>query len=316
MLEGFVPAGGAWGVESWLGSQQNSAQAVPDEPMVKDTRAPEDATFETLKDGSTALIVTPGKRLRLDLSALLEGGDTNKEQREKEARRRRKRRSKFLGAWGGFGSFGATTGADGKNLRGFGGKDSPPAAGASGGDVSAPLWQGGWKEWVNEYTVTMDVKIQEPPREGLALYQTALVHAEEHKGQGNARGRLKQSDGEAIISPAGGVGILGYFGDTKAHVKADRWVRVAVSVKCSADSKQKGEIARFFRLRARHHSHTCMSFPRELAWPLTTRAPQAKCSHTSMRCLALWSNRRPSLPTAALRLIPHRFLFFHRRSLP
>ena len=29
----------------------------------------------------------------------------------------------------------------------------------------------------------MDIKIHEPPREGLALFQTALVHAEEHKGQ-------------------------------------------------------------------------------------------------------------------------------------
>lgn len=274
MLEGFVPAAGGsgWGVDSWLESQQQGGQQEEaEEPAAKDARAPEDATFETLNDGSTALLVTPGKRLKLNLAPLLEGGDANKEKREKEDRRRKKRRSKFLGAWGGFGGFGS--GADSKNLRGFGGgTNSPPA---EGGNLSGPLWQGSWKEWVNEYTVTMDVKIHEPPREGLSLFQTALVHAEEHKGQvsrhspehvrapsvreracprvqwskgvpcmrqGNGRGRLKQSDGEALISPAGGVGVLGYFGDAKARVRADRWVRVAVSVKCSADSKQKGEM--------------------------------------------------------------------------
>ena len=180
-----------------------------------------------------------GKRLKLDLSSLLEGGDANKEQREREARRRKKRRLKLFGAWGGFGGFNAGD-TDQKNARGFAGSDSPPGVGAAL-DTSSSFWQSSWKEWVNEYTVTMDIKIQDPPREGLALFQTALVHAED-KGQGNSRGRIKQSDGEALISPAGGVGVLGYFGDTKAHVKANRWHRVAVSVKCCADSKQKGEM--------------------------------------------------------------------------
>ena len=186
MLEGFVPAAGGsgWGVDFWLESQQewqHGQQGVPEEAAAKDTRAPDDATFETLNDGSTALVVTPGKRLKLNLASLLEGGDANKERREKEERRRKKRRSKFLGAWGGLGGFGAAAGAESKNLRGFGGgTTSPPAAGGSG-NLSG--WQGSWKEWVNEYTVTMDIKIHEPPREGLALFQTALVHAEEHKGQ-------------------------------------------------------------------------------------------------------------------------------------
>jgi len=224
LLEGFhIPAGDEreWGAESWLGPRTAPAEA--EELLVKDTRAPEDATFETLKDGSFALIVPPGKRLKIDLSALLEGGDANKEQREKEARRRKKRRSKFLGAWGGFG---ALSSSDKKNPRGFAaGADSPPAGGVGQGDFSGPLWQGSWKEWVNEYTVTMDIKIQDtPPREGLALFQTALVHAEENKKQ-NSRGRLKQSDGEAMISPGGGVGVLGFFGDTKASVKPNRWHR-------------------------------------------------------------------------------------------
>lgn len=245
MLDGFMPADGGvgWGVsgiESWLGSQQQRPPQEPDHPVAKDTRAPEDATFETLNDGSTALVVPPGKRLKLDLSALLEGGDACKEKREQEMRRRTKRRNKFLGAWGGFGAFGAAAGGADKNLRGFGGAHSPPAVGA-GGDVSLQVL-GSWKEWVNEYTVTMDIKLQEMPCEGLALLQTALVHVDDNKGQANARGRIKQSDGEALVSPAGGVGILGYFGDAKASVKADRWHRVAISVKCSTDSKAKGEM--------------------------------------------------------------------------
>ena len=244
VLEGYMPAGASagWGsIESWLGSQPQHEEKEPEEPTVKDTRAPEDAVFDTLNDGSTALIVPPGRRLKLDLSALLLGGDAKKEQREKEMRKRKKRRSKFLGAWSTFGS--AVNGTDSRNLRGFGGSDSPPAAGA--GVEKGAVLPSSWKEWVNEYTVTMDIKIQEPNREGLSLFQTALVHVGDSKGQSNARARIKQSDGEALISPAGGVGVLGYFGDAKASVKADRWQRVAVSVKCSADIKSKGEMLTF-----------------------------------------------------------------------
>ena len=46
------------------------------------------------------------------------------------------------------------------------------------------------KEWmtqprVNEYTITMDIKLKnEPPREGLALYQTSLVFTEENPTSG------------------------------------------------------------------------------------------------------------------------------------
>ena len=194
VLEGYMPAGASagWGsIESWLGSQPQHEEKEPEEPTVKDTRAPEDAVFDTLNDGSTALIVPPGRRLKLDLSALLLGGDAKKEQREKEMRKRKKRRSKFLGAWSTFGS--AVNGTDSRNLRGFGGSDSPPAAGA--GVEKGAVLPSSWKEWVNEYTVTMDIKIQEPNREGLSLFQTALVHVGDSKGQSNARARIKQSDG-------------------------------------------------------------------------------------------------------------------------
>jgi len=67
MLEGFAPAGGAagWGaagIQSWLGSQHHGAQVEPEEEVAKDTSAPEDAVFETLNDGSTALLVSPGPK--------------------------------------------------------------------------------------------------------------------------------------------------------------------------------------------------------------------------------------------------------------
>lgn len=97
-----------------------------------------------------------------------------------------------------------------------------------GSSWAATTWGGGngtwkkfWKEWVNEYTISMDVKLlEEPAKDGVALYQTALIHSEESR---HGRHRLKQSDGEASISSAGGVGVLGTFGDvTKAKVKANR----------------------------------------------------------------------------------------------
>lgn len=65
MLEGFVPAGGAvgWdagGIQSWLGSHKQGTQVETEEEVVKDTTAPDDAVFETLNDGSTALLIAPG----------------------------------------------------------------------------------------------------------------------------------------------------------------------------------------------------------------------------------------------------------------
>ena len=52
--------------ETWMRPQQE-ANAASEEQVAKDTRAPEDATFETLNDGSTALLVTPGKRLKIQV---------------------------------------------------------------------------------------------------------------------------------------------------------------------------------------------------------------------------------------------------------
>jgi hypothetical protein len=55
----------------------------------------------------------------------------------------------------------------------------PAYSHASGGGGGGAYKSKFFKQTVNEYTITMDIKIaEEPPREGLALYQTDLVHCE------------------------------------------------------------------------------------------------------------------------------------------
>jgi hypothetical protein len=196
----MAAGGGAWG-DAWDQDMDVGEMAIDDDDqgdddkaMAATSKAPEGAMFETLSDGSYALLVPKGMRMRLDLNDILVGGDARKQERDKQARKRRKRIKQM---WGGS-SWAARAWGDA-------GKDGA-------------VWKGTWKEWVNEYTITMDVKLlEEPAREGVSLYQTALIHAEESK---HGRHRLKQSDGEAIISSSGGVGVLGTFGDvTKAKVK-------------------------------------------------------------------------------------------------
>jgi len=65
------------------------------EPEVISTKAPEEAKYETLKDGSSALIVPAGTRLKLDLNALT----TDK---WKDAGKKKKKPKKSR--WGGWGS--------------------------------------------------------------------------------------------------------------------------------------------------------------------------------------------------------------------
>ena len=195
--------------DSWTSRAVEGGSAQNEDIAEKDCVAPEECVFETLNDGSTALILSPGFRLKLNLSTLTSGGDAEKVEREKKARKLKKRLGKYWGTW-------------------YGGSSE---------------WKSWWKEWVNEYTVTMDIKVLDEnlPREGLSLFQTALVHA--GNAQRSGRTKLKQSDGEAMISATGGVGVLGSFGDiSKAKVKVNRWHRVAISVKCATDSKQKGEM--------------------------------------------------------------------------
>ena len=69
------------------------------------------------------------------------------------------------------------------------------------------------KEYINKYTITMDIKVRdEIPRDGLSLFQTALVHAKEDKRTGKLS--FNRSEGECVVSHTGGVGLFGTFGDT------------------------------------------------------------------------------------------------------
>ena len=54
-----------------------------------------------------------------------------------------------------------------------------------------------FKSYINEYTITMDIKLlEEPPREGISLFQTALIHSKENKRTGKSV--LSKSDGECL----------------------------------------------------------------------------------------------------------------------
>ena len=179
-----------------------------------------EAQFETLRDGSTALILQSGYRLKLWLNDIFDGGDANREARLKKEALEKKRTSKYTG-FGGYGMepWGTTMGVGAS----FGGK-----------------WS--MKKYLNEYTITMDIKLlEDPPRDGIALFQTALIHSKENKRTGKVD--ISRSDGECIINQAGGVGILGTYGDTtKARVKTGCWKRVVISVRNTTDPNGKGEM--------------------------------------------------------------------------
>jgi len=218
----------SWGASAFEGfgnydPKSPDFSSMLDDPLMEDEKgvaaeaeettkllAPAHVKFETLKDNSTALLIPAGTRLKIDLNPLTD--DTWKNYGKIKKKKPKKKKL----AWDSWG----TDGGWGKYKK----------------------W---WKEWVNEYTITMDVKFSEEfPREGIALYQTALIHVEENAKTG--RKRLKQSDGECVINSSGGVGILGSFGDvTKAKMEKDRWKRVVISVKtvkASENGRAKGEL--------------------------------------------------------------------------
>jgi hypothetical protein len=181
---------------------------------------PSDATFEVLSDGSQALIIKPGFRLKLDLSDIEEGGDENKEERKKRKEKDKKRLAKYKGSnkWEGM-------------------------------DDDFDIWDTKdsdfkkyFKTYLNSYTITIDMKLMEElPREGISLFQTALIHSKENKRTGKTV--LSKSDGECIISQSGGVGMFGTYGDTtKAKLDVGCWRRVVVSVKCVEGANEKGEM--------------------------------------------------------------------------
>lgn len=184
-----------------------------------------DAVFETLKDGSSALVLKPGYRLRLKLNDLQEGGDDAKAERERKAAKSKKRAAKYSSSnsWMGGGGGGGGKDFDFWDMDAF----------------SSKKW---FKEKINEYTVTIDMKLnEEPPRDGISLFQTALIHSLENKRTGKTT--LSRSDGECLINQAGGVGLFGTYGDTtRARLEPGVWRRVVVAVKCTDKQNEKGEI--------------------------------------------------------------------------
>ena len=186
-----------------------------------------DATFELLKDGSSALVLKPGYRIRLKLNDLQEGGDDAKQERERKAAKSKKRAAQYSAsnAWMGGGGGGGSGGG------GFDFWDMDA--------FSSKKW---FKEKINEYTVTIDMKLnEEPPRDGISLFQTALIHSNENKRSGKTT--LTRSDGECLINQAGGVGLFGTYGDTtRARLEPGVWRRVVVAVRCIDKQNEKGEI--------------------------------------------------------------------------
>lgn len=207
--DGTRPAGAASGVSFW--NVDAASAQKKEEKVINDCLHP-DATFEVLNDGSTAFVVKAGYRLKVNLKELLQGGDEAREKRLLLEAKAKKRALK----WAGGVSYGGTN------------------------------WRSGvWKDpkvYINEYTVTMDVKLTgEPPREGISVFQTALVHTKEHKRTGKVS--LNKTDGECTINQAGGVGMFGTFGDTtKAKLEPGMWHRVVIAIKCSGSENEKGKM--------------------------------------------------------------------------
>jgi hypothetical protein len=129
-----------------------------DDEEAAESTAPPDAEFETLRDGSTAYVLPPGSRIKLDLRDILKGGDSKKEERKKEAAKKKKWKESNKGGGGIPGFFGG----GGIMMGGGGGKYAKK-----------------WKEYVNVYTITMDMKVlDELPADGVALYQ--VQHSTRH----------------------------------------------------------------------------------------------------------------------------------------
>lgn len=210
--------------DSGTGTSYSSSawDSTPDEEEEEDVyKLHPDATFETLKDGSSALIVKPGYRLRIKLNDLQEGGDEAKVDRERKAAKSKKKAAQFA----------ATS-----SWMAGGGKDF------DFWDMDAFNGKKWFKEKINEYTVTIDMKLmEEPPRDGISLFQTALIHSAENKRTGKTT--MTRSDGECLINQAGGVGLFGTFGDTtRARLEPGVWRRVVVAVKCTDKQNEKGEL--------------------------------------------------------------------------
>jgi len=221
------------------GQSQYANDGYVDKLRASEKRSEELAVFESVKSGSpTSLILQPGYRLKLNLSNLLDGGDQkNKKRAQKHAKNKRKQQTQQSSSTDNNTerytdiSTGGGDDLEGYDLWGY--EDGYPAEGYS------PYYQ---KQYLNQYTITMDVKLlRDPPREGIALFQTALIHSEENKKTGKVT--LTRSDGECVVNQAGGVGMFGTYGDSsKAKLEVNKWKRLVVSVNCSQKANEKGEM--------------------------------------------------------------------------
>ena len=213
--------------------------ALDEKSHLLENRSVELAVFEPVKSGCpTSLIIQPGYRLKLKLNNLLDGGDKkNKKraQRLSKSKRKQHKQSSASNATDGGVLSGVSTeaGDDLEDYDMWAYDDSYPEEGYNS------FYR---KQYVNQYTITMDLKLlQNPPREGLSLFQTALIHSEENKKTGKVT--LTRSDGECVVSQAGGVGMFGTYGDiSKAKLELNRWKRVVIAVNCSQNANTKGEM--------------------------------------------------------------------------
>lgn len=136
------------------------------------------------------------------------------------------------------------------------------AIGGFGGFGGGFGW-GNFDTTVNAYTITMDVKVVEPPPSdaGVALMQTRLVHASPSEGvnstnaltaasvdsdkvatQQGEGGGLRTSEGELVVTPGGGVGALGRYGDVTGPAKLETgmWRRIVLVVECKGKYVESG----------------------------------------------------------------------------
>ena len=154
-------------------------------------KAPDDANFEMLSDGSTALLLRPGQRLKIELADLYKNGMETREKRLRDKLKEGDKPAKKTDISSYFNDF------------------------SGYGPVQV--------EMKDEYTITLDFKLLDPiPPGGLALYQTALCHA---TGGKDSKGAVRQTDGECKISGSGGIGNFGTFGDTsESKVEPHKYV--------------------------------------------------------------------------------------------
>jgi len=225
-------------------------------------KAPDVAKFKVLSDGSTALLLSPGHRLKIELADLLKDGMKSRDERAasamlQAAKKKRKEKKKQ------------------KNKSQLGTEVVPDTMGDSGmPDTANPRQRNIFSMFaadafsqeapdpssvveararhVNEYSVTIDFQIVDKaiPAAGLSVFQTKLCHAIEGAKPGkDGTINVRQTDAECKVTASGGAGVFGSFGNTTAaKIEPQKWTRLVVSVQCNGDgtdNKVKGTMRTF-----------------------------------------------------------------------